>query len=43
MVELKRVGVMYVATDLVALHMIPKLLRSTVGHHVTTLTLCMVI
>ena len=42
-IELKRVGVMYVTTDLVALYMVPKLLRSTVGHHVTTITLCMVI
>ena len=43
MVELKCVGVMYVATDLVALYMVPKLLRSTVGHHVTTPTLYMVV
>ena len=41
MVELKRLGMMYITTDLVSLYMVPKLPRSTIGHHVTTISLCM--
>lgn len=34
--EVKRCGVIYVATDVVALYMVPKLPRSTVIHHLAT-------
>ncbi len=37
--EVKRCGVIYVATDAVALLMVPKLPRSTIIHHVATITL----
>ena len=37
--EVKRCGVIYVATDAVALLLVPKLPRSTVIHHVATITL----
>jgi hypothetical protein len=37
--EIKRCGVIYVATDAVALYMVPKLPRSTVIHHVATIFL----
>ena len=36
MVELKRTMVLYIATDLVALYMVPKLPLSTILHHVAT-------
>ena len=35
-VNAKRCGMLYIATDLVALVMVPKLPRSTIMHHVTT-------
>lgn len=37
--EVKRCGVIYVATDAVALYMVPKLPRSTIIHHVATIFL----
>lgn len=37
--EVKRCGVIYMATDAVALYMVPKLPRSTVIHHVSTILL----
>ena len=37
--EVKRCGVIYVATDAVALYMVPKLPRSTVIHHLSTMFL----
>lgn len=37
--EAKRCGVIYVATDAVALYMVPKLPRSTVIHHLSTIFL----
>ena len=37
--EVKRCGVIYVATDAVALYMVPKLPRSTVIHHISTIFL----
>lgn len=37
--EVKRCGVIYVATDAVALYMVPKLPRSTVIHHIATIFL----
>lgn len=37
--EVKRCGVIYVATDAVALYMVPKLPRSTIIHHVSTILL----
>lgn len=37
--EVKRCGVIYVATDAVALYMVPKLPRSTLIHHVSTITM----
>ena len=36
MTELKRTVMMYIATDLVALYMVPKLPLSTIFHHVVT-------
>ena len=36
LIELKRCMAMYIATDLVALYMVPKLPVSTILHHVTT-------
>ena len=35
-IELKRCGVLYIATDVVSLYMVPKLPLSTVLHHVAT-------
>ena len=37
--EVKRCGIIYMATDAVALYMVPKLPRSTVIHHVSTILL----
>lgn len=36
-VNVKRCGMLYIATDLVALFMVPKLPRSTIMHHVMTI------
>ena len=41
--ELKRCTVLYTVTDVVALYMVPKLQRSTILHHVTTLLMAMVV
>lgn len=41
--ELKRCTVLYLVTDVVALYMVPKLPRSTVLHHVTTLLMAMIV
>lgn len=41
--EIKRCGVVYVATDAVALFMVPKLPRSTVLHHMSTIFLVSVV
>ena len=41
--ELKRCTVLYACTDVVALYMVPKLQRSTILHHVTTLLMAMVV
>ena len=41
--EIKRIIVMYVCTDAVALYMVPKLPFSTILHHVTTTVLSLVI
>lgn len=41
--ETKRCGVIYVATDVVALYMVPKLPRSTMIHHLSTLTLILLV
>ena len=43
MVELKRCMMVYVATDVVALYLVPKLPKSTILHHVATATLCVVV
>ncbi len=40
---MKRFGMTYAVTDLVALYMVPKLPQSTVLHHVTTVLLCLLI
>ena len=37
--DVKRIGIMYIATDIVALYMVPKLPRSTILHHVCTASL----
>ena len=42
-ITMKRCAVMYVATDIVALYMVPKLPRSTILHHVVTATLTLVL
>ncbi len=42
-VEVKRCGVIYVATDAVALYMVPKLPRSTVIHHISSVTLVAIV
>ena len=42
-VELKRCGMLYIVTDIVALYMVPKLPRSTILHHVSTATLIMLV
>ena len=42
-VELKRCGMLYLTTDVVALYMVPKLPRSTVLHHVSTASLIMLV
>ena len=42
-VELKRCGMLYIATDIVALYMVPKLPLSTVLHHVSTTVLIMLV
>ena len=41
--ELTRCTVLYIAADVVALYMVPKLPRSTYLHHVTTLLMAMVV
>ena len=42
-VELKRCGMLYLTTDVVALYMVPKLPRSTILHHISTATLIMLV
>ena len=42
-IEMKRTGILYIATDVVALYMVPKLPRSTILHHVCTATLIMIV
>lgn len=42
-INMKRCGMMYVATDLVALFMVPKLPLSTVLHHITTILLILIV
>ena len=42
-IYVKRCAILYVATDLVALFMVPKLPRSTILHHVTTTTLIIMV
>lgn len=42
-VELKRCGMLYISTDVVALYMVPKLPRSTVFHHISTAALIMLV
>lgn len=42
-VEVKRLAVLYVVTDVVALYTVPKLPKSTIAHHVATAILCMVV
>lgn len=37
--EVKRTGILYLATDVVSLYMVPKLPRTTILHHITTTTL----
>ena len=39
----KRIAMIYVATDVVSLYMVPKLPRSTIMHHVVTTTLCLIV
>ena len=39
----KRCGMLYIATDLVALYMVPKLPRSTLLHHITTTLLIVMV
>ena len=41
--EMKRTGILYISTDIVALYMVPKLPRSTIMHHVSTATLIMLV
>ena len=41
MLPVKRCAMIYVATDVVSLYMVPKLPRSTIMHHVVTTTLCL--
>ena len=41
-IELKRCMVMYIATDVVALYMVPKLPKSTILHHIATASICMI-
>ena len=43
MTELKRCGMIYIGTDIVALFMVPKLPRSTILHHVSTATLILIV
>lgn len=43
MLNIKRCGMLYVATDLVALYMVPKLPTSTILHHVTTTLLIVMV
>ena len=42
-VELKRCGMLYISTDVVALYMVRKLPRSTVLHHISTSALIMLV
>ena len=42
-VDIKRCGMLYVATDLVATVMVPKLPRSTIMHHITTTLLIIMV
>lgn len=42
MIELKRCALVYIATDVAALYMVPKLPRSTVMHHISTATLALI-
>ena len=41
--EVKRCGVIYVATDAVALYMVPKLPKSTIIHHISTIVLVILV
>ena len=41
--NIKRCGMLYVATDIVALFMVPKLPRSTILHHITTTLLIVMV
>lgn len=43
LIELKRSAVIYIATDVVALYMVPKLPFSTIVHHVATAVLTVVV
>ena len=40
--ELKRCMMMYIATDVVALYMVPKLPKSTILHHIATASICVI-
>lgn len=42
-IEIKRCGIIYVATDFVALFLVPKLPRSTVLHHITTSVMAVIV
>lgn len=42
-IELKRCGMLYLTTDVVALYMVPKLPRSTILHHFSTAALLMLV
>ena len=42
-IEIKRCGIIYIATDFVALFLVPKLPRSTLFHHVTTSLMAVVV
>ena len=42
-IEVKRCGVIYIATDFVALFLVPKLPKSTLFHHVTTTLMAVVV
>lgn len=42
-IETKRCGIIYIATDFVALFLVPKLPRSTLMHHITTSLMAVVV
>ena len=42
-IEIKRCGIIYIATDFVALFLVPKLPRSTMIHHITTSIMAIVV